>query len=135
MLALEGEEWVPWIRRATRKVTEKAALAGIRTWVHQHLRRKWIWAGKVVRMTQHRQDSWALNVTFWRGSQWKSDYLPGSPLHSFRPLRARPGRWRRWEDEIDNFCSQHGLGDWMVSANDVKRWKATGDDFIAWAWK
>ena len=44
-----GEDWVPWVRRATRVAEEAAKAAGVKSWVHQHLLAKWRWAGHVAR--------------------------------------------------------------------------------------
>jgi len=42
------EEWVPWIKRATKIAEERAREVGVECWLISHLRGKWRWAGRLV---------------------------------------------------------------------------------------
>ena len=46
------EEWLTWIKRATKAAVQAADKAGIKSWVYQHARVKWNWAGHVARMEE-----------------------------------------------------------------------------------
>ena len=107
-----GEDWITWVRRATRIATERAGRAGVKSWVQQHLCAKWQWAGHIARMGSYRPESWAFKTTFWRAMDWKANNGPGSAYYHLRPLRARPGRWRRWEDEVGRYCLSMVFEDW-----------------------
>ena len=130
-----GEEWVSWVRRATRIATDRANCAGVKSWVQQHLETKWRWAGHVARMEHYRPDSWAFKATTWRDLGWKIEHGPGSESYSLRPLRARPGRWRRWEEEIGRYCASIGVKDWRLLAGDKSKWHGAATDFAHWIWK
>jgi hypothetical protein len=127
---LPDEEWVPWIRRATRIAVRNAEAAGVKSWVHQHLLAKWRWAGHVSRMAAYRDNSWAYIATFWRDAQWTADNARGSLLFSSRPLRSRAGRWSRWEDEIVRYCA-----DWRNIAGNKQDWSKRADAFMKTVWK
>ena len=116
------EDFLSWIRRSTHAAVEAASVAGVRCWVADHLKAKWCWAGHVTRMREYRPESWAYKATFWRASQWRSDYAVGSYLHSGRPLRSRAGRWSRWEDEIVLGFQHIGEGSWSTHATRKKQW-------------
>jgi len=129
------EDYVSWVRRATRIAEEVATAAGMRCWVRQYLYAKWQWAGHVARMVNYRQDSWAAVATFWRDANWKADYIRGSVLHSCRPLRSRAGRWSRWEDAIHAFCVHTNIENWRLKAQDKGSWSGLADNFVDWARK
>ena len=130
-----GEDWLVWIKRATKLAVDAAEQAGVQSWVHQHLCAKWNWAGHVARMESYREDSWAFRTTFWRGSAWRAENKPGSALHSLRPLRPRPGRWLRWEDEIAHYVENCGQGNWREAARDKSISISMAADFSNWRWK
>jgi len=124
------EDFVVWIRRATRAAIEAATSAGVNCWVIDHLKAKWCWAGHLARMGDYRENSWAYKATFWRDSAWKSEYVAG-PLYSMRPLRSRAGRWGRWEDELVQGFQQFGDGAWHAHAGDKKSWNDMAPAFAA----
>ena len=130
-----GEDWVHWVRRATKVATEKTEGTGVKSWVQQHLEAKWRWAGHLARMEDYRPESWAFKTTFWRDCRWKLDYAPGSALYSDRPLRARPGRWRRWEQEVAQYALSLGLEDWRCFAKEKLAWHEAAEDFAKSVWK
>ena len=124
-----GEDWVSWVRRATKKATEAAERAGLKSWVFQHACAKWRWAGHVARMEEYRPESWAVKTTFWRSSAWRAENGPGSELYSLRPLRSRAGRWLRWEDEVQRYRRSSGLGDWRREARNKTDWSGMAEEF------
>ena len=126
---LPEEDFIPWIRRSTKIATEAATSAGVNCWVEDHLRSKWRWAGHLARMREYRPDSWAVKATFWRDSAWKADYGPGGRLFHVRPLRARAGRWNRWEDEIAEHYHRMHPGAWTDMANDKEAWNEMCSSF------
>ena len=73
-------------------------------------------------MSQYRRDNWAFKTTFWRDSAWKHEHAAGTILHSIRPLRSRPGRWLRWEDEVVHGFELLESGAWRVSAAGRESW-------------
>ena len=117
-----GEDYVTWIRRSTRAAEASAKSAGVGCWVKEHLKAKWSWAGHLARMSQYLRDSWAFKTTFWRDSAWKHEHAAGTILHSIRPLRSRPGRWLRWEDEVVHGFELLESGAWRVSAAGRESW-------------
>ena len=130
-----GEDWVHWIRRATKIAEANATAAGIKSWVQQHLEAKWRWAGHIARMGNYRKESWAFKATFWRGYAWRVENAFGSEFFSSRPLRSRAGRWSRWEDQIATFCASIGEENWMMLANDKEEWEGKRTEFAAFTWK
>ena len=127
------EDWLQWIRQATKLAVGNAEAAGVRCWVHEHLQNKWKWAGHIARMADYRPDSWAIRSTMWRGSKWHGETKNDKELFNVRPLRSRPGRWNRWEDEVVKFCCEIGL-DWWEAARDKLVWKSLAPEFAAWSW-
>ena len=77
--------WADWISRTTRTAEEHARLAGVRDWVTELARRKWIWAGHVIRRVD---ECWSKVVLKW------------IPAYGSRK-RGRPAL--RWVDAIDDF--------------------------------
>ena len=130
----EEEDWLTWIRKATRIATENAEKAGVKCWVREHLYNKWRWAGHVARMGTHRPNSWAYRTTIWRGTKWQEETNGDALLLNHRPLRARAGRWTRWETEIANFCKTRSML-WTEAAEARDEWKSLADDFVTWCWK
>ena len=82
------EEWVTWIRKATKIATHNAVLAGVRCWVQEHLMVKWRWACHIARMATYRPESWAYRATVWRGSKWHDETKADGFLYNLRPLRS-----------------------------------------------
>jgi len=130
------EDWVTWIRQSTHMALNAAAAAGTKGWIQEHLARKWQWAGHVARMAAYRESSWTFKLTVWRDSYWMSMQQPDSAEYSSRPLRARAGRFRRWEHEAHTFASLMVLDvAWVVLAQDKKSWNDLTSAFTLHAWK
>ena len=82
----------------------------MKSWLRRFFHRKWTWAGHVARMGAHR---WLKKVTVWEDMG----------------LRARPGRWRRWEEDVRKFCSDRSPVPWVTLAQNRDAWKAWEKDF------
>jgi len=48
--ALKEETWIDWIKRVTGIVEAHADKAHVRDWVQEQRKRKWRWAGHIMRM-------------------------------------------------------------------------------------
>ena len=105
------DEWVEWIRRATRAARAVAKQAGIRFWLETHLKNKWGWAGHVTRMTEDRLAGRALR---WRDSEWWQHELE-LPVR-FQTRRPHKTRWFRWEDELKRYAAHCGWASWQELA-------------------
>ena len=127
-----NEEYVDWIRRATKIAVTKAKEAGIECWLTQFLHMKWKWAGKVCNMTEERL---AKRATIWRDSEWWKDQPRGATAYGIRPMRARPGNILRWEDELRKFSESQGWDSWQQTALNDRTWTTHADSFVAWAWR
>ena len=126
------EEYVDWMRRATYSAEDERAKAGIASWVVAASRKKWMWAGHVTRMSEHR---WASRLTSWRDSVWWSDQ--DQRTSAPRPLRSRAGHFTRWEAEVCKFASSLEWGHWKLKARSMSTedWNSFREPFAAAACK
>ena len=83
----------------------------------QHLEAKWRWAGHVARLASYRANSWALKAMTWMDAEWRR------ASEDSNVVRARPDRWRRWEDEISKFTSLYAIDPWVLLALDKNNWQ------------
>ena len=113
------ESWVEWVIRSTRKSRQIAETAGIKCWVSLHAGNKWRWAGHVARTSA---DELVWKVSAWRDEKWQQ-----LQIQSSRPLRARPGRWTRWEDAVRQFAGCH----WRIQATNRDDWKSRAASFVS----
>ena len=123
------EDYVHWIQRATRVAETKARQAKVECWLQKQLLCKWAWAGRLANMEQSR---WARKTTMWRDSAWWRDQAQTSRT---RPLRSRPGRFSRWEDDMCRFAEFKGLPSWQESARNQDLWQDLAQDFITFTWR
>ena len=86
--------------------------AKVPDWVQEQRRRKWRWAGHVVRRRDMR---WSTRMVFWE------PFRQGS-----RPV-GRPAT--RWEDSVVKFAHSRGFN-WHQTAEDHDKWKGLEDDFV-----
>ena len=96
------EDYVLWIKRATRKAEEALAKHSVPCWVEESYRRKYRWAGHVARRDDER---WSRQVLCWK---------PVGVRAQGRPLT-------RWSDALNKFFDgvSAALGqciDWMSLA-------------------
>ena len=75
------EEWISWIKAATREAESAAEKAGLQPWFQQHLRKKWRWAGRISRFGNSR---WVHKVFAWRDASWQTQAMQNHGS-SYRP--------------------------------------------------
>ena len=119
------EDYISWIKRATKKAEEKARAAGVGCWVEAFLTAKWRWAHKIMNMAL---DRWTSRTTKWRDSHWC--FVQGS-----RPLRVRPGRFMKWEDDLRQYAASETWINWQEKAQDPLTWNAHESKYVKWAWR
>ena len=107
-----NEDYLAWVVRATRDVEDALAKANLAPCAHVYLQRKWIWAGKLMRMQNSR---WAKRVTTWRDNEWWSR----QPRDCLRPVRRCRKYWFRWEDSLRKFSEHLGWQHWQQLANET----------------
>jgi len=112
-----GEEYLDWLRRATRKANGLAKAAGITDWVAGYRYRKWAWAGHVARRGPC---TWVSRATTLRESQWQ---ILATDMVACRPFRPSRRRWLPWEDSLKIICRTNGLDDWPWLALDRLFWR------------
>ena len=82
-------------------------------WVLEQRRRKWRWAGHVVRRDDWR---WTVRMAYW---------IPDGA----RRRRGRPAT--RWEDDLEAFAQHHGFK-WETCARDRDAWESWESKFVDW---
>ena len=123
------EEYLSWVRRATRVAEDKARNAGVSCWVESYLKAKWRWGGKIICMPANR---WAKRMTQWRDHTWWEQQSKGTVGC---PIRSRPGRFSRWEDEFVSYAKHAGWDSWVVAASNPTTWQENEQHFIEHAWR
>ena len=126
------EDYLTWIRPATKTADERAREAGCDCWLKQFLRKKWAWGGSVMRMSSERL---ALRATCWRDSKWWSLQPRGSSAYGVRPMRARPGKVARWEGDFQNFSAAQGWASWQDAAKSENLWDEAEELFVEMMWR
>ena len=126
------EDYLTWIRRATKKAEEEAKKSGVKCWLSMHLESKWRWAGSLANMSAER---WAARTTFWRDSDWWSYQPRGSSSYGARPIRSRPGNMLRWEDDLRKYAAQCDLDSWQEAASNEADWKSHEEAFVMYSWR
>ena len=123
------EDYVPWIRRVTRKAESLAKSAHVRDWLVAHSTMKWSWAGHVARRPVV---TWVWRVSAWRDSEWQAVAMDHA---SARPLRPSRRRWMKWEHGIVKFCATEGYNNWKLHAADREGWANMCNAFAQWCCK
>jgi hypothetical protein len=126
------EDYVTWVRRATKKAEEAAKKSGVKCWLSMHLTNKWRWAESLANMDS---DRWAARTTFWRDSDWWSYQPRGSSSYGARPIRARPGNMLRWEDDLRKYTDYYELDFWQKVALNAADWNSHEKAFVAYSWR
>ena len=102
------ETWVDYVRRAAHAIEAKAVALGMEGWHHMYRRRKWRFAGRVVRQT---------------GNRWSTRAVHWVPCNGHG---RRPGRpFIRWSDDIANYAG----GNWADVAADTEWWAVLEEGF------
>ena len=105
------ETWVEWLQRTARNVEWAIEKGKVADWVVEQRRRKWRWAGHVMRRTDSR---WTRRIVHWL------------PLGGQR----RPGRpTTRWEDALETFAKRSGFR-WEDEALDRIEWNKWEASFV-----
>ena len=108
----EHENWVDWIRRATREAEAKMQQAGLESWTTMHRRRKWQWAHRIA--TQE-QDRWTARIIRWQPQ-----------IHSKRLVKRKQSRLRRrWDVDIQQYLQTalgHNAEHWQHLAKNADAW-------------
>ena len=115
------EEYISWIRRATKNAKIALLLAGVKAWAQRHYMSKWLWCGHVARMPP---DRWAKKL-----SLHTSIFADDPAWH--RPVQARAGTQRRWENDVQIFLTSTGHGNWVEAAADRNAWNAGAEAFVS----
>ena len=113
------ENYVDWIRRATRIVLGELEKAGLEDWVTLQRRWKWRWAGHCARRTDGR---WANEVLAWLPEQGRRNR--GHPL-------------KRWQDSVNGYLHYlYGApaDSWMAYAGDRDEWCKLESQFAKQDW-
>ena len=118
------EDYVSWIKRATKVAETKARKANVLCWVEAFLKAKWRWAGKIGIMPT---DRWARRVTTWRDNAWWNTQSKGIVSC---PIRSRPGRFVRWEDDLVAFAAEKNWESWFKAAADPEVWGAHEKEYV-----
>ena len=126
------EEYVPWIRRATKTAEQEATKCGVKCWLSMHLVNKWRWAGALANMGGER---WAARTTFWRDSEWWSYQPRGGSSYGARPFRPRPGNILKWEDEFRKYAAHCSWDFWQKVATREAEWQAHEASFVTYVWR
>ena len=110
------EDWVTWIKRATRDVEKAMREHNVSNWTHEIARRKFRWAGHIARRDDGR---WTKLMLQWSASG--------------RRCQGRP--CTRWSDSINKYFS--GLtsspvhsATWIMKAQDREYWKQAEEHYI-----
>ena len=110
------EDWVAWIRRATKEAEKSAREYGCPDWVEEITRRKYRWAGHVARREDGRWTREVLDLT-----------LSGS--------RAANRPHIRWSDSLNQFfygaaVAAVGFGSWTQKAQNREEWQHAEEDYV-----
>ena len=108
----DEETWVEWVVRTTQVASDAMRKAKIPDWVQEQRRRKWRWAGHVMRRTDMR---------------WSYRFLGWCPVKRGSRSVGRPAM--RWEDCILKFLNARGVK-WGELAKDRDAWRAREDEFV-----
>ena len=108
----DEETWVEWVVCTTQVASDAMRKAKIPDWVQEQRRRKWRWAGHVMRRTDMR---------------WSYRFLGWCPVKRGSRSVGRPAM--RWEDCILKFLNDRGVK-WGELAKDRDAWRAWEDEFV-----
>ena len=123
---MQNEEYIPWIKRATKIAEARAREGGIKCWISTHLQMKWRWASKISNMPDER---WAKRTILWRDSVWQLE----NGTSSSRPMRSRSGNMMRWENELRRFAEYRNLGNWQFLS--PEEWSSNEEAFVRYSWR
>ena len=105
--------WVKWIVRVTDIAENEARKAKITDWAQEQRKRKWRWAGHVMRRVDGR---------------WSRKVLERMPEAGCRKV-GRPVK--RWADSILEYLREGGCESWAEQAADRDTWEKMCPGFAA----
>ena len=98
------EDWVSYVKRSTYASEEIACKYGCKPWLQLYMHRKWEFAGKCARRTDHR---------------WSKRLLDWKPWFRSWPHRDVGHPHKRWEDTFLNKVGEA----WVDAAQDESFWQ------------
>ena len=109
------EEWLGWMIRATDEAEQAMRKFAVPDWVEEARRRKFRWAGHVIRRDDGR---WTREVLTW----------------SLQGTRSRGRPFTRWTDSLNKFFEKRYEeaedSFWLILAEDRYTWHALDDEYI-----
>ena len=105
------ESWPDWLKRTAARIGDFIKSGHITDWVEEQRRRKWRWAGHVMR---REDDRWTTRIVHWVPQG--GERLQGRPL-------------ARWEDALVSFCKDAGFR-WETIAQDRGIWESWEEEFV-----
>jgi hypothetical protein len=105
------EDWISFVKWLTHDCEAEMQRLRYSTWVEAARRKKWRFAAKTVRASDHR---WSQRLLEWR------------PFFRCVPHRNVGHPMRRWEDPIVEVAG----GDWTAAARDKTLWTLLEDGFV-----
>ena len=112
----EVDPWLDWVKRTTREAEQRMDNLGIESWISQYRRRKWRYAGQLIRGSQ---DKWSNSLLRW---------MPEFEVRSSR-CQGRPRT--RWSDALQAITSKmFGPQEWTCVASIASTWNDLEDNFI-----
>ena len=110
------EPWTEWVVRVTRRAELQAAMAGVADWVTEQRKRKWQWAGHIVR----REDA--------RWGHRMLDYVPSGRRSAGLPVT-------RWDVSLERFVTENldsdrAVRSWAMLAAARSIWSGMQSDFV-----
>ena len=103
------EEWADYMKRSASQVGVLAEKYDMDDWLSAHRRRKYEYAGKVMKQTDGR---------------WTQRAIEWLPNHGLGRSRGRPTT--RWSDDLEHFAG----GNWPQLAKNDAEWLAASDGFV-----
>ena len=107
------EDWVQYIRRATHASEATARENGCKSWLEQHIRRKWDFARKILCRNDGR---------------WTARLMPWKPWFRHVPHRGIGRPHQRWADAFAKSCGDNRAD---IAANDSEMWALMREACVA----
>ena len=120
------EDFVSWVIRSTHAAERELRITGLQPCVETYLRKKWCWAGQIMRMDPFR---WTQRVTVWRDSEW----WRSQPADNLRQRRSGRTHWFRWEDDLSKYSRNQSWSSWQTMARTMTQheWEMHAESFAS----
>ena len=134
MQALDGEAWLDFLSRRSRRIKNLWRMLHIVPWDKLVLQKIHSWAGHIARYELHNPDRLLNIVCRWKDSQFISEKraLSYDGRRLYRGHRRPP--WR-WEQPFFTFYNSTFSGDfptWRKLAQNERTWKASQSSWVCW---